>query len=106
MCHKVEADFILIRKLKNNNSCTVSQLVEDKNQIEELYPNLFVDVSKGSIYSSVCNHPRIFGLDGDKIIKAKDSDNFYKEPIINYFDNNLEEPLILKIEKVLSGTHG
>ncbi len=93
MCHKVESNFVLIHHLRNNSSCTISELVHVKRTIEEKLPNVFVDISKNSIMDSVSSFPNIFTWIDDKVVKSKDSNKYFIEPLIDYFDCELKAEL-------------
>ncbi|NLO01514.1 MAG: hypothetical protein GX126_04220 [Bacteroidales bacterium] len=101
MCHKIESNFILVHHLKNKNFCTVYDLVQSKRTIEEKIPNVFVDVSRDSIFSSVSKHPQIFTWVDNKIHKTKNSDDYFNEPLIGYFDNDLKDEIKDKITSIL-----
>lgn len=101
MCHKVESNFVLIHHLRNNYSCTISELVHVKRTIEEKLPNVFVDISKNSIMDSVSSFPKIFTWIDDKIVKSKDSNIYFNEPLIDYFDSGLQDELKKEITTLL-----
>jgi len=101
MCHKIESNFILIHLLKNKHSCTINDLVHLKRIIEKNLPDVFVDVSKHSVLDTVTSFPKIFKWNENKIIKSEDSDTYFTEPIIDYFDYDLEEELKQEIISLL-----
>ena len=101
MCHKIESNFILIHHLKNRNSCSIVDLVHKKIQIENTIPSVFIDVSKSSILSSVSSYPEIFSWQNNKVIKNENSNDFFEEPLIHYFDVDLNEEVKNKITALL-----
>lgn len=101
MCHKIESNFILIHHLKNRQSCSIIDLVNKKNQIEKSIPSVFIDVSKSSVLSSVSSYPEIFSWSDNQVIKKEDSSDFFKEPLISYFDTDLTEDVKNEITAIL-----
>ena len=101
MCHKIESNFVLIHHLRNNNSCTITELVHIKRNIEEKTPNVFVDVSKSSLMDSVSSFPKIFTWIDNKIVKSENSNVYFKEPLIDYFDSGLRNDIKEEITSLL-----
>ena len=101
MCNIINSSFVLIHTLKSKNSCTVSELVKRKSEIEEKFPSVFVDVSKKSIWSSIGCFPEIFEIKNDKIEKRINATSYFEDPVISYFDVNLETRLKMEVTKLL-----
>ncbi len=101
MCKKIESSFILIHQLKNRKSCTIKDLVHKKIEIEEKFPSIFVDVCKKSVLNSISCFPEVFKWENDKISKNDHSDEYFKEPLISYFNTNIEDQIKEDIEKIL-----
>lgn len=101
MCNIINSSFVLIHTLKSKDSCTVSELVKRKSEIENKFPSVFVDVSKKSILSSIGCFPEIFEIKNDKIEKRINSSSYFDDSIISYFDVNLEAHLKNEVTKLL-----
>jgi hypothetical protein len=101
MCHKIESNFVLIHHLKNRQSCSIVDLVNKKNQIENKIPSVFIDVSKNSILSSISSYPEIFSWQNNNVVKKENSNDFFEEPLINFFDTDLNEDVKNKITALL-----
>lgn len=101
MCHIIESNFILIHQLKTKSSCSISDLVQKKDIIERRIPSVYVDVSKNSVLNSVNNYPEIFSWENNKISKRKDSNEYFNEPLINYFDINISKKIKEEITSIL-----
>jgi hypothetical protein len=100
MCYKIESSFILIHKLKNRVSCSISDIVNIKRSIENEIPSVYVDVSKNSILQAISCYPEIFEWEGDSITKKQTSTKFFTSPIIDFFSdytNRQIEPQVIKI---------
>jgi len=102
MCNIVEASFILIHTLKNRSFCTIYDLVEKKYAIEKSIPSVYIDVSKNAIHSCVAHFPKIFEIDDDRIIKKDDASRFFNEPLIRYFDIDIDPSLKTQITGLLN----
>lgn len=101
MCQKIESSFVLIHQLKNRKSCTIKDLVHKKTLIEKKIPSVFVDVSKKSVLSSVNCFPEIFRWENNSIHRNENSNDYFKEPLINYFNSNVESSIKIEIENIL-----
>jgi len=101
MCYKIEAAFMLIHRLKKDNSCTIGDLVDWKDEIETKYPSLFVDVSKSSILSFIFCFPEIFEFSDNRILKKENSEMYFKEPLIDYFNPQIAETDRIELIKLL-----
>ena len=102
MCYMIDANYVLIHKLMNKKSCTMGELFRDKCQIESQYNDVFLDVSKTSIDSSVYQFPEIFKCEGDVITKVEGSEKYFSEPLINYFNCSVEKSYREPIAQLLS----
>lgn len=102
MCNLVEASFILIHTLKNRRDCTIYDLVEKKYTIEKRIPSVYIDVSKDSIRSCVAHFPKIFEINDDRIIRKDDASRFFNEPLIRYFDTDIDPSLKTQITVLLN----
>lgn len=89
--NKIKTSFILIHFLKNRKSCTISELVEKKFLIEKTLPTVFVDVSKLSILSCIEHYSEIFEMKDDIIYKKKKSYDYFKKPVIDFFDVGVDD---------------
>lgn len=94
MCYKIPSSFVLIHTLKNTSSCTFLELVDKKMKIEKKISTVYIDVSRSSILSSVAQFPEIFQYTQDKIEKKINSDKFFEDSVIKYFDVNIENESI------------
>ena len=101
MCQVVEAEYILIHKLKNNSSCTISELVDSKSEIEAKIQDVFIDVSKRSVENSVYNFSNVFSYINNKIEKVDGSEEYFKSPLIDYFNCKVNEKYRTEIEGIL-----
>lgn len=101
MCHKIESNFILIHELRNKQSCSINDLVNKKNIIENEIPSVFIDVSRNSILNSIYSYPEIFSWDNNRIVKNKDSNDFFEEPLISYFDIDIKDSIKNQITSIL-----
>jgi hypothetical protein len=101
MCQVVEAEFVLIHKLKNNHSCTINELVDSKSKIESKLQEVFIDVSKRSVENSVYNFPAVFKYTDNKIEKVDGSEEYFKSPLIDYFNCKVDEKYRSEIEGML-----
>jgi hypothetical protein len=87
----IDADFVLIHVLKRNPSTTLGKLVRIKEKLEEKHPELIVDISKASVYSSIAYYPDIFCWnDRNEIVACQNSSKFYSSPGIEKFNGRLE----------------
>lgn len=90
MCYKIDADFILIQKLLNQENCTISELFNEKLEIENHFTNVFVDVSKSSIIGFVLCYPKYFKIEDNKITKLEGADSFIKSIIDGYLYKKID----------------
>lgn len=90
MCYKINSSFVLIHALKNADCCTFLELSNKKIKIEKEIPTVYIDITRSSILSSVAQFSEIFQYSQDKIGKRKDSDKFFEDSIVKYFDVDLE----------------
>jgi hypothetical protein len=102
MYYKIEVSFILIHFLKNQTDCTVSDLVQKKMMIEKEIPSVYIDISRNSILHSIYYFPEIFELRNDRIAKRKDSSKFFEEPLIEYFNVDVDISVRSKIINLLN----
>lgn len=101
MCHRIESPFILIHLLKKRRECTIKDLIIKKHKIEKKLPTVFVDITKREILNTIACYPEIFKLDINTIKKNEKSNDFFEEPLINYFDNNIDEKIKNEITQIL-----
>lgn len=101
MCHKIESNFILIHELKNKQSCSIHDLVNKKNIIEDNIPSVFVDVSRNSVMNCVYSYPEIFSWDNNRILKNENSKDFFEEPLISFFDVDIKDSIKNQITSIL-----
>ncbi|NJK94005.1 MAG: hypothetical protein HC905_02920 [Bacteroidales bacterium] len=101
MCHKIDASFMMIHQLKNKEYCTIYELVEKKHLIENRIPSVSIDVSKNAILSSISNFPEIFIWSDNKIYKKEESHIFFSEPVLSYFDSDIENAIKMEITEIL-----
>ena len=102
MCKVIESNYILIHQLKDRSSCSINDLVHKKEIIERNIPSVYIDVSKNSILNTVSNYPEIFSWVDNKITRKEDSNEYFLEPLINYFDINISEPIKEQITSILA----
>lgn len=89
MRKEINADFIMVHLLRIKESITIGELVRMKEKIEKLYPDLFVDITKTSIFSTISIFPDIFSWnDKDEIVKSIHGEHFYDSPYIELFDRH------------------
>lgn len=107
MCYKINSSFILIYVLKNVDSCTFLDLVNLKIEIERQMQSLYIDVTRDSVLSSIAQFPEIFRLSLDRIEKAQNSQRFFNESVMDYFNDltgnkEMRKHLVEIIEKNVS----
>lgn len=102
MCYKIDASFILIHFLKIHQHCTIGEIVKKKFEIEEEIPSVFIDVSRNSILSTVEYFCEIFEFRDNKIIKKNNTEIFFHESVLEYFNHiGVEEEIRKKIIRLL-----
>jgi len=79
MCHIIDSEIVLLHVLNNNESCNFTKLQEVKSRLEEQFPNLYIDVTRKSILSSILNFPQLFCWNNKVITRAKDSEQYFSE---------------------------
>ncbi len=62
MCYELDSNVILVNYLEKGENCTISDLISLKSKIENELPDVYVDISRNSIVSTVENHPKSFRL--------------------------------------------
>jgi hypothetical protein len=101
MCKTVSTSFFLIHILRKHNSCTVSEVIKKKEFVEDSIPAVFIDVSFRSLLNSFECYPEIFDFKDDTITRHKNSSSFFEEPLIHYFNQNLDKSTTDKIIQLL-----
>lgn len=101
MCQKIDSNFVLIHELRKRNTCSISDLVNKKHQIESKIPSVFVDVSKSSILSTIDNYPQIFTWIDNKISRLDSANQYFEEPLISFFDADLKNSVKEEITTIL-----
>ncbi|HNX22095.1 MAG TPA: hypothetical protein PKG88_06995 [Bacteroidales bacterium] len=98
MCYKIDSSFTLIHYLKNKNSCTIRDIVELKNRIENELKSVYVDVSKDSILQTISQYPEIFYWEENQIKKQKSAEKYFNNNVIDFFkseqNSKIEDELI------------
>ena len=80
--------------LKDKEDCSFFDLVNKKWTIESSLIDVYVDVSKNSVFTSIENHPKMFSWANERIHKVKGSENLFRtENIDNYFNEDIEEEI-------------
>lgn len=87
--------------LKSQDYCTIQNLVEVKKKIESKIPSVYIDVSRRTVLNSIESFPEIFDFSENKIQKKQDSDVFFEDSVIDYFDFDLEDSIKTRVTSLL-----
>ena len=98
MCYIIEPEYILFQELRNKDKCSMSELFELKLKIENKIPEVFIDVSKGAILSSINYFSDIFSWKNNSIVKKSQS-NF--DNYIHIIDNKIDEKIRSQVQPLL-----
>jgi hypothetical protein len=100
MCYELDSNVILVNYLEKGQNCTISDLIYLKSRIENEIPDVYVDVSRNSIISTVENHPRSFKfIDGT--IEMNEKDDNYILFIKHILKKKYSQPIENVIEKYI-----
>lgn len=100
MCYEIDSEIVLANFLRSKENCSFVDLINLKRSIESSIYDVYVDVTKNSVFTSVENHPKMFSWANEKIIKSKNSETYFEPHFIDdYFNNDIEDKIK---EKVLS----
>jgi hypothetical protein len=103
MCHQIDSSVLIVNILKHKNNCTIQELIEIKNSLENNIPRVYVDISKNSIFSTIESNPSMLKWDNDSIEKVRDSDEFFEEDFIdNCFNIDVDSSVREKFIRVLN----
>jgi hypothetical protein len=89
MCHIIDSEVILVNILKKKEECTFSELINYKSELEKRFPNIYVDVTRRSVLSSIFSLPQVFNWNENVIKKADHSEEFYTDKFVEYFNSKI-----------------
>jgi hypothetical protein len=103
MCYEIDSEIVLANILRSHSNCSFTDLINLKRTIETSVGNVYVDVTKNSVYTSVENHPNMFSWSNKEIIRAKNSETYFEAEFINdYFNDDIEAKIKDKVLNILS----
>ena len=79
----------------------LSEIVKMKDKIEDALPSVYVDANYHSIVSYCRCYPKIFDFDGETVTRQKNSDLYFEEPTISYFNYDLDKSTTESIIQLL-----
>lgn len=82
----------------------MSDLSDIKEQIEKELPSVYIDITRDSVFSAIACYPEIFGYNGTEILRKDTADEFFEEPVMDYFaigiDKTLRKQLVEKVSNI------
>ena len=91
MCHIIDSYLILVNILKNKkNECTIKDLLQMKDELEKSIPNIFIDITRQSIFSTLEYYPNMFYWTGNSIKCKNNSESLFNE---TYIESNFNRKL-------------
>jgi hypothetical protein len=91
MCHIIDSEVILVNVLKKKDKCSFSELINYKLELENRFPNIYVDVTRRSVLSSINSLPQVFYWNENVIRKAEHSEEFYTDEFVEYFNSKIDD---------------
>lgn len=103
MCHQIDSSVLIVNILKNRQNCSIKELIKIKESLENSIPNIYINISDNSIYSTIENHPRMLKWDNFNIEKVIDSDDFFEQEFVDRcFNVDIDEPIRSKVIRILN----
>lgn len=99
MCYEIDSDVIMANLLRNKDNCSIKELVHIKQKIEEENPDVYVDVTRNSIFSAIETNPLFFIWVDDQIKRSNSFDQQFVELFFN-------ESYSSKLKKIIQSTIG
>jgi len=102
MCHEIDSEIVLANILKEKEECSFFDLITKKREIEAQLADVWVDVTKKSVFASIENHPNMFSWGNERIHKVAGSTLFESTYIDNYFNEDIEEEIRSTVITILT----
>lgn len=107
MCHQIDSSVLIMNILKNRDNCSIKELIRIKESLENEIPNVYINISDNSIFSTIENHPRMIKWDDYTIEKVSDSDEFFETDFIDRcFNVDIFEPIRERVITLLNESVG
>lgn len=97
MCYEIGVEVILANALRKKgvDTVAVSTLKDLRNQIEDRFPTMRVDITRYAISSAVSFYPTLFTWKGGSIARAESPENLLgdEEYVLDSFNGQIPDSL-------------